>query len=130
MRSGNLTGLHRKGGGLHRNNRGGPYNHRRWRRRRRYQLAQEPLCQRCKAVGLVVVAYVVHHVEDHAGDPIKFWYGKLESLCRPCHERLHGRANDNPWIGEDGLPVSPAEQAEREREHMAKLMQWEIDNDD
>jgi hypothetical protein len=78
---------------------------------------------------LVVVAQLVHHVEPHDGDPIKFWYGKLESLCRPCHEKEHGRANDNPWIGEDGLPLPPKQQAEREREHMAKLM-WEIDDDE
>ena len=111
------------------NDRGGPYNHRRWRRRRRYQLALEPLCQRCKAVNLARLADVVHHIEDHGGDPIKFWYGKLESLCRPCHEKEHGRANDNPWIGEDGLPLPPEQQAERERQHMAKLM-WEMNDDE
>src|SRR5262249_46958183 len=116
VRQNNLTSVHPKGGGQGRNNRGGAYNNRRWRRLRRYQLIREPLCQRCKAVGLVVVAEVAHHIEPHAGDKMKFWYGKLESLCRPCHERVHHRANESHWIGPDGWPLPPEQQAERERQ--------------
>jgi hypothetical protein len=53
----------------------------------------------------------------------------LASLCRPCHETAHHRANEAPWIGEDGWPLPLEQQAQREREHMAKLM-WEIDDDE
>jgi hypothetical protein len=77
----------------------------------------------------VRLAEVAHHVEDHGGDRMKFWYGKLESLCRPCHELHHGRANDAPWIGEDGWPLSAEQQAQREREQMAARLWKETDDD-
>jgi hypothetical protein len=128
MRPNPLTDLHPKGGGQGRNARGGAYNNRRWRRLRRRQLACEPLCQRCLAVSLVRPAEVVHHIEPHDNDRMKFWYGKLESLCRSCHEKEHGRTNDAPWIGTDGWPLPPEQQAQREREHMAKFMRWEADD--
>ena len=102
MRPNPLTSLHPKGGGQGRNARGGAYNNRKWRRLRRYQLARQPLCERCLAVNLVRPAEVCHHVERHGGDRAKFYLGKLESLCRDCHEREHGRANNEPWIGTDG----------------------------
>ena len=121
--------LHPKGGGQGPNDRGGAYNNRKWRRRRRYQLAQQPLCERCLDLGLVTPADIVHHTEPHAGDKMKFWWGKVESLCRRHHEEHHGRANTRPWIGEDGLPLPPEQQAERERQHMAKCL-WEDNNDD
>src|SRR5262245_23460878 len=127
MRS--LYPLHPKGGGQGRNFRGGAYNHRKWRRRRRYQLMQQPLCELCWTErGIATPATIAHHRVDHHGDRSEFFYGALQSLCREHHERLHGRANDNPWIGEDGLPLPPEQQAERERQHMAKRL-WE-DNDD
>jgi hypothetical protein len=78
---------------------------------------------------LVRPAEVVHHVEPHDGDKLKFWWGKLESLCRDCHEKEHGRANNAPWIdAATGWPLPPEQQAQRE--HMAKLMQWEADDED
>ena len=128
MRPNPLVSLHPKGGGQGRNARGGAYNNRRWRRLRRRQLARQPLCERCLAVSLVRPAEVVHHVEPHDGDRAKFYLGKLESLCRDCHEKEHGRANNDPWIGTDGWPLPPEQQAQREREHKAKSMQWEIDD--
>ena len=98
------------------NDRGGPYNRKRWRRRRRRQLAQQPLCEFCLDKGLTIPADVVDHIEEHHGDHMKFWYGALRSLCRPCHERRHGRApgGKRPWIGTDGWPLEPAQQAEQE----------------
>jgi hypothetical protein len=128
MRAPDVSKLHIRGGGQGRNHRGGAYNHRKWRRRRRYQLMQQPLCEICLAEGRVTVANVVHHTTDHRGDRAEFFYGAVQSLCREHHERLHGRTNDNPWIGEDGLPLPQEQQAERERQRMAKRL-WE-DNDD
>jgi hypothetical protein len=90
---------------------------------------QQPLCEVCLAEGKVTVADVVHHVEDHRGDRAEFFYGAVQSLCRDCHERHHGRANDSPWIGEDGLPLPPEQQREREQQHMTKRL-WENNDDD
>jgi len=94
------------------------------------QLATQPLCEFCLAKGLVRVANTVDHVEPHGGDYAKFWYGAVRSLCRDCHERLHHRANESPWIGPDGWPLPPEQQAERERQSMAARL-WEgIDDDE
>jgi hypothetical protein len=46
----------------------------------------------------------------HHGDPIKFWNGKLQSLCAHCHESrkkfLELRGYDNT-ISADGMPIDP-----------------------
>ena len=31
-------------------------------------------------------ATICDHVEPHRGDINKFWLGKLQSLCKPCHD--------------------------------------------
>ena len=59
-----------------------------WRRLRELKLSASPLCERCKAKGLVVPANVVHH-RDH--DQHNNAWRNLESLCRVCHEAEHGR---------------------------------------
>lgn len=86
----------------------------RWKALRTAQLMSEPLCQRCKAKGLVVPATVAHHVQRHEGDPVKFFEGELASSCAPCHDTIEqgieargyeigcdvsGRpiASDHPW---------------------------------
>jgi WD40 repeat protein len=50
-----------------------------------------PTCEECKRNGETWPAVLAHHITAHNGDPIKFFNGRLESLCRPCHERKHGR---------------------------------------
>ena len=81
-----------------------------WHRRARRQLQREPLCAMCLADGRVVAARIADHVEPHRGDPIKFWNGKLQSLCAHCHEsrkkRFEHRGYDNT-IGVDGGPLDP-----------------------
>jgi len=57
-----------------------------WHRRARRQLQHEPLCAMCLSDGRIVAARVADHVEPHHGDSIKFWSGKLQSLCAHCHE--------------------------------------------
>ena len=47
-------------------------------------------CQRCGDPA--TVAHHRHHVED-GGEPYPPLDG-LEALCRPCHERHHGRRRD------------------------------------
>jgi 5-methylcytosine-specific restriction protein A len=57
-----------------------------WKRRREMQLGEQPLCERHLKRGLVVRATVANHVERHSGDWDKFIRGKLESLCKRCHD--------------------------------------------
>jgi hypothetical protein len=86
------------------------YSTGRWVRRRRAQLLQQPLCAMCLKHGTVALATVCDHIEPHDGDPYKFYYGAVQSLCRPCHDRhkkgleLHGYSRT---IDADGWPTDP-----------------------
>ena len=79
-----------------------------WHRRARRQLQYEPLCAMCLSEGKIVAARIADHVEPHHNDPIKFWNGKLQSVCAHCHERrkkrLEHRGLDNA-IGVEGWPI-------------------------
>jgi 5-methylcytosine-specific restriction endonuclease McrA len=85
------------------------YQIEKWRKRRRLQLRTEPLCAYCLKRGLVVPADIADHVEPHRGDPIKFYTGRLQSLCKPCHDGdkryFEQRGYDRPTIGVDGWPI-------------------------
>jgi len=63
-----------------------PYDSRRWRRFRLSFLAANPLCVYCKQRGRVTEATIVDHVVPHKGDPVKFWAGPFQALCKPCHD--------------------------------------------
>jgi 5-methylcytosine-specific restriction protein A len=54
-----------------------------WQRVRHRKLRRDPLCAICART-----ADVVHHRD---GNPRNNASGNLMSLCRECHERLHGR---------------------------------------
>jgi hypothetical protein len=81
-----------------------------WRRRRRLQLAREPLCRLCCDRNLVALATIADHITPHRGNWNKFRLGELQSLCRDCHGRLkyhsdlHGYSSE---IGNDGWPIDP-----------------------
>ena len=81
----------------------------RWQKIRAAQLAGEPLCRMCADQGRVTPASVADHVEPHKGDEDKFWNGKLQSLCKRCHdsdkqrEERGGKAKVR--FGPDGWPV-------------------------
>jgi hypothetical protein len=80
---------------------------------------------------LVKPADVVDHIEPHNGDYRAFWFGPVRSLCRLCHEKRHGRANDKLWFGPDGWPLPPEQQVERERQRVAGWQsEYEYDDDD
>lgn len=84
------------------------YTSKRWRKLRRTQLDQFPLCQMCAKHGRVEPATVVDHVDPHRGDMDKFWYGKLQSLCKHCHDSHKKRLeNGGGEIGCDteGFPI-------------------------
>jgi 5-methylcytosine-specific restriction enzyme A len=91
------------------------YSLARWQRIRAHQLAAEPLCCMCKLEGKIEPATVADHIEKHFGDPIKFWQGRLQSLCRQCHEvrkkfiEARGYSRDvNPDTGWPTDPQHPA----------------------
>ena len=74
------------------------YKRKAWRGvggRRLKQLEQEPLCALCPPNSRNL-AEVADHVIPHRGDHGLFWFGELQSLCKPCHDikkqRLERRA--------------------------------------
>lgn len=86
----------------------------RWRNKAKAQLATEPLCAICLRHGRITAATVADHVEPHRGDPVKFWEGKLQSLCDQapyrCHSSVKQREeNGSGPIGNDldGRPIDP-----------------------
>src|SRR5215467_12509023 len=64
------------------------YTTARWRRLRKFQLMQHPLCKFCLERGIVTRANVVDHVTPHRGDWTDFITGELQSLCEPCHNSV------------------------------------------
>lgn len=53
----------------------------RWQKARKIKLRENPLCERCKRV-----AVLVHHVDR---DPLNNQRENLEALCRECHDQEH-----------------------------------------
>lgn len=52
------------------------------------QLAKEPWCRECSAIGLRVKAEEVDHIVPHRGDMALFTNpSNLQSLCHSCHSR-------------------------------------------
>ncbi len=69
-----------------------------WEKVRRAKLRLKPVCERCEREGKTKAATVVHHVQELNGmdDPGRLQMDNLESLCRGCHERIHGRSSRLP----------------------------------
>ena len=92
------------------------YKTKRWRLIRQAQLTLHRLCERCLPKGKLIAAEVVHHVEPHRGDPVLFYSGPFQSICKPCHnsdaqgEERRGYSNA---IGADGWPTDPKHPANR-----------------
>lgn len=62
------------------------YKTRAWQNRRAMQLVEHPLCQRCEARGVITSATVANHNPPHGDDYERFFWGPLESTCKPCHD--------------------------------------------
>lgn len=65
-----------------------------WRKLREAKLRSEPLCTQCGRA-----ATVVHHIDEN---PYNTSWDNLMSLCRNCHERLHGRKGRDKGKGYAG----------------------------
>jgi len=79
-----------------------------WAKRRRAWLAENPFCATCLAEGQVILAVIVDHVEPHKGDWQKFCFGRVQSLCKRCHDatkRVVELRGYDPAIGPDGMPL-------------------------
>ncbi|GAB3282555.1 hypothetical protein GCM10027347_58850 [Larkinella harenae] len=63
----------------------------RWQKFRLAFLRKHPLCIACQKKGIVTAATDVDHVVPHRGDPIKFWAGPFQALCKPCHSAKTAR---------------------------------------
>ena len=89
------------------------YQIQKWRRRRLLQLRIEPLCAFCLRRGLAVPATIADHIEPHRGDPIAFYTGRLQSLCKSCHDSekkyIENRGHERETIGVDGWPIESGE---------------------
>src|SRR5262245_15980076 len=72
-----------------------------WQETRALKLRMQPLCEEClRDGGKLEIASVVHHRADVSDRPdLAVAIDNLQSLCRPCHERIHGRARCEGWVG-------------------------------
>ena len=59
----------------------------RWRMIRRIKLSNDPLCYYCEREGFVVVATLVHHLDQNE---LNNEDDNLMSLCQKHHEAIHG----------------------------------------
>lgn len=95
-----------------------PYNTSRWKRLRLAKLADKPLCEECRAIGILTPANTVDHITpvNHGGDPFPTLDG-LRSLCPSCHGAKTARGieagavrSSRPRKGcaTDGRPFDPA----------------------
>lgn len=94
------------------------YGTAKWQRRRHHQLRIHPLCAMCLARNIPEPATVADHVTPHRGDPIKFWAGDLQSLCKPCHDsrkRMEEGRGYQIDVGLDGWPSDPRHPANQPR---------------
>lgn len=84
------------------------YGSRLWKAKRLAQLRSQPLCVFCERDGRVTPATIADHVVPHKGDESLFWYGRLQSLCKPCHDSEKARVEagkDTITYGADGWPI-------------------------
>lgn len=90
----------------------GLYDRSEWKRLRREQLREEPLCVFCNRVGRTIPATVVDHIKPHRGDETLFFDpDNLQSLCKCCHDATKQRFEKSGTLaGSDvaGIPLDPA----------------------
>jgi 5-methylcytosine-specific restriction enzyme A len=85
------------------------YRTARWRAIRAAQLRSRPLCWQCEERGETKEATVCNHAERHNGDPVKFWSGPFNSMCKDCHDvdqqRIEHGGKARQAVGVDGWPL-------------------------
>jgi 5-methylcytosine-specific restriction protein A len=84
------------------------YGTQRWKDIRASQLAAQPWCAYCLDAGHRVAAVACDHRERHGGDPVRFWSGPFQSLCRAHHDSSKKREEHKGFsgaVGVDGWPL-------------------------
>ncbi|MGE6740256.1 HNH endonuclease [Allorhizobium pseudoryzae] len=85
------------------------YSTKEWWKLRSSQIKTKPHCRFCAQSGVFRAAEIVDHVKPHRGDRALFFDpNNLQSLCKPCHDRLKQGAERRGYdsrIGPDGLPI-------------------------
>ena len=67
----------------------------RWRDLRRAKLRADPLCEPCKAGGVITPAEHVHHKRPRkTHHELAFEWENLESVCKPCHNAMGADGGD------------------------------------
>ena len=63
-----------------------------WKKLSKAKLAHDPLCEKCSTTDNPVSAVLVHHIKPIEDFPeLRLEWSNLESNCRECHEKQHGR---------------------------------------
>ena len=77
-------------------------NSKRWKEIRAWKLQQNPLCELCQAEGYVTSAIDIHHIDPCENSRTLaemeekcFRVSNLQSLCIPCHQRVHREAKSH-----------------------------------
>ncbi|BCG72688.1 hypothetical protein MesoLj113a_38460 [Mesorhizobium sp. 113-1-2] len=72
------------------------YNSARWKKLRMSVLIRDRFtCRMCRRVEPDTSKLVADHVIPHRNDPVKFWEGKLQTLCRTCHSTAKQKAESS-----------------------------------
>lgn len=85
------------------------YGSARWKRKRAEFLRAHPLCAMCRQRGVITPARVADHIEPHRGDYDKFWNGRLQPLCIPCHSGAKQEFEKSATVrgcDENGIPFA------------------------
>lgn len=101
------------------------YALKRWRLIRKAQLQKEPWCVICRRFGRSRAATIADHVIPHRGDPHLFWHGKLQSLCKPCHDEVKMAQETQGFSrfpDDDGWPSDPAHPFNRASDRSASMI--------
>jgi hypothetical protein len=96
------------------------YNSRWWKRRRREQLTNYPLCAMCLSQDRIVAATVVDHVVPHRANAELFFDGELQSLCVMHHNKTKQdieRRGFHTRVDINGKPIDPNHPANRHGGH-------------
>ncbi|MGB9903058.1 MAG: HNH endonuclease [Desulfotomaculales bacterium] len=63
----------------------------RWQKVREMYLRQYPLCELCEKKGRIIPATMVHHKRPIKAGGQALDMENLMSVCRACHDKIHGK---------------------------------------
>lgn len=78
------------------------YNTSRWRRLSKAKKTESPLCEKCKRAFVQQVHHITPWLRGATDDEkleLFFDYDNLMSLCKKCHDEMHGKKEDDKMKG-------------------------------